>query len=202
LLGQEVVITLGDASTRQGTVCDVDRRGTVALRKVRPSGAGAPTRAPLVRGERRAKTFGVPEPNRKTTIRRRRCGGSPRIFSRTKRFLARSVFSVEEEETHHILVPFTTAATAADQGIGRFRCALAHTPVIARSTARLRPPDRPRSADAPLPFPSRLSRNRKTRLVYSAVFLSSRSVDHVDPSTLPNPSVRRAEEVTDDDFAS
>jgi hypothetical protein len=98
------------------------------------------------------------------------------------------VFSVEEEETHHILVPFTTAATAADQGIGRFRCALAHTPVIARSTARLRPPDRPRSADAPLPFPSRLSRNRKTRLVYSAVFLSSRSVDHVDPSTLPNPS--------------
>jgi hypothetical protein len=188
LLGQEVVITLGDASTRQGTVCDVDRRGTVALRKVRPSGAGAPTRAPLVRGERRAKTFGVPEPNRKTTIRRRRCGGSPRIFSRTKRFLARSVFSVEEEETHHILVPFTTAATAADQGIGRFRCALAHTPVIARSTARLRPPDRPRSADAPLPFPSRLSRNRKTRLVYSAVFLSSRSVDHVDPSTLPNPS--------------
>jgi hypothetical protein len=95
------------------------------------------------------------------------------------------VFSVEEEETHHILVPFTTAATAADQGIGRFRCALAHTPVIARSTARLRPPDRPRSADAPLPFPSRLSRNRKTRLVYSAVFLSSRSVDHVDPSTLP-----------------
>jgi hypothetical protein len=185
LLGQEVVITLGDASTRQGTVCDVDRRGTVALRKVRPSGAGAPTRAPLVRGERRAKTFGVPEPNRKTTIRRRRCGGSPRIFSRTKRFLARSVFSVEEEETHHILVPFTTAATAADQGIGRFRCALAHDPVIARSTARLQPPDRPRSADAPLPFPSRLSRNRKTRLVYSAVFLSSRSVDHVDPSTLP-----------------
>ena len=183
-----MVITLGDASTRQGTVCDVDRRGTVALRKVRPSGAGAPTRAPLVRGEHRAKTFGVPEPNRKTTIRRRRCGGSPRIFSRTKRFLARSVFSVEEEETHHILVPFTTAATAADQGIGRFRCALAHTPVIARSTARLRPPDRPRSADAPLPFPSRLSRNRKTRLVYSAVFLSSRSVDHVDPSTLPNPS--------------
>ena len=53
LLGQEVVITLGDASTRQGTVCDVDRRGTVALRKVRPSGAGAPTRAPLVRGKRR-----------------------------------------------------------------------------------------------------------------------------------------------------
>jgi hypothetical protein len=188
LFGQEVVITLGDASTRQGTVCDVDRRGTVALRKVRPSGAGAPTRAPLVRGEHRAKTFGVPEPNRKTTIRRRRCGGSPRIFSRTKRFLARSVFSVEEEETHHILVPFTTAATAADQGIGRFRCALAHDPVIARSTARLQPPDRPRSADAPLPFPSRLSRNRKTRLVYSAVFLSSRSVDHVDPSTLPNPS--------------
>jgi hypothetical protein len=59
------------------------------------------------------------------------------------------VFSVEEEETHHILVPFTTAATAADQGIGRFRCALAHAPVIARSTARLQPPDRPRSADAP-----------------------------------------------------
>jgi hypothetical protein len=178
LLGQEVVITLGDASTRQGTVCDVDRRGTVALRKVRPSGAGAPTRAPLVRGEHRAKTFGVPEPNRKTTIRRRRCGGSPRIFSRTKRFLARSVFSVEAEETHHILVPFTTAATAADQGIGRFRCALAHTPVIARSTARLQPPDRPRSADASLSEPRRRGSFREQ------FFCSlSRSVDHVDPST-------------------
>ena len=50
LLGQEVVITLGDASTRQGTVCDVDRQGTVALSKVRRSSARAPT-APLVRGE-------------------------------------------------------------------------------------------------------------------------------------------------------
>tara|TARA_B100001778_G_scaffold48878_1_gene36163 strand:+ start:93 stop:407 length:315 start_codon:yes stop_codon:yes gene_type:complete len=39
LLGQEVVITLGDASTRQGTVNDVDREGTVALRKVRRPGA-------------------------------------------------------------------------------------------------------------------------------------------------------------------
>ena len=50
LLGQEVVITLGDASTRQGTVCDVDRQGTVALSKVRRSSARAPT-APLVRDE-------------------------------------------------------------------------------------------------------------------------------------------------------
>jgi hypothetical protein len=195
LLRQEVVITLGDASTRQGTVCDVDRRGTVALRKVRPSGAGAPTRAPLVRGERRAKTFGVPEPNRKTTIRRRRCGGSPRIFSRTKRFLARSVFSVEEEETHHILVPFTTAATAADQGIGRFRCALAHDPVIARSTARLQPPDRPRSADAP----SRRGSFREQRR-----FFPSRSVlRSITSIRRPSkPMRRRAEEVTDDDLAS
>lgn len=46
----------------------------------------------------RRKRSGCPG-DRKTTIRRRRCGGSPRIFSRTKRFLARSVFS-SEEETH------------------------------------------------------------------------------------------------------
>ena len=108
------------------------------------------------------------------------------------------VFSVEEEETHRILVPLTTAATAADQGIGRFRCALAHAPVIARSTPRLQPPDRPRSAVASLSEPRRRGSFRANVRRFSLVAFG-RSRRSVDPS---KPIQRRAEEVTDDDFAS
>ena len=135
----------------------------------------------------RRKRSGCPG-DRKTTIRRRRCGGSPRIFSRTKRFLARSVFSVRRRRNSpRILVPFTTAATAADQGIGRRRCALAHAPVGARSTARLRPPDRPRSAARPSRFRRVSLGTAKTRLVsrtarfFSSLSRSGRSVRPEDP---------------------
>lgn len=179
-----MVITLGDASTRQGTVCDVDRRGTVALRKVRPSGAGAPTRAPLVRGERRAKTFGVSEPNRKTTIRRRRCGGSPRIFSRTKRFLARSCSPSKKKKltasSSHSPQPRPPLIRGSDVSGAR-------SPTLPSS----RGPRRVSSLRTDRDPPSRLSRNREDAARFArtfAVFLSSRSVDHVDPSTLPNPS--------------
>ena len=102
LVGQEVVITLGDASTKQGTVCDVDRRGTVALRKVRPSGAGAPTRAPLVRGEHR--DFGENVRGAQAIGKRRFAAAV--VAARRGFFLERSAFwrapssPSEEEDTH------------------------------------------------------------------------------------------------------